>query len=118
MRNEPFRHALLDSVVPTHLQPGLLRWVEEGIHPGGFLSAVLANDLINAVFRADELSLLGLPSLARFLSQYAPSGSYGSPKALKNWPEFIAAQNRRDASWNEWNVASVLRELTEKDLAK
>ena len=116
MRNEPFRKALVDSVVPTHLQPGLLRWIEEGIRPGGFLSSVLANNLIGAAARADELSLVGLPILAKFLVQHAPNGSYGSPKALKNWPDFIVAQNRRDADFTSWTVGTVLRELTERDV--
>ena len=115
MRNEPFRKALLDSVVPTHLQPGLVRWIEEGVRPGGFLSAVLANDLAKAMVRADELSLVGLPALSRFISTNAPIGSFGSPKALENWPQFITAQNRRVAEFTEWTVGTVVRELQPRD---
>lgn len=115
MRNETFRKALTDSVVPTHLQSGLLRWVEEGIRPGGFLSAVLSNDLLSAASRGDELSLVGLPVLCRFLATHAPAGSFGSPKAFANWPEFIAAQNRRDQQSTEWDVTRVVRELTARD---
>lgn len=115
MRNEPFRRALADSVVPTHLQQRLRRWVEEGIRPGGFLSAVLANDLMAAASRGDELSLVGLPVLCRFLREHAPEGSFGSPRVVENWPDFIIAQNRRDQRAAEEDVTRIIRELTPRD---
>lgn len=116
MLNKPFRKALADSVVPTHLQPGLLLWVEKGVRPGGFLSAVLSNDLFVAAQRGDELSFIGLPALCRFLTKHAPEGSFGSPQFYRNWPQYIAAQNRRDAAFTDWTVGTVVRELAERDL--
>ena len=116
MRNEPFRQALADSRVPPHLHEALVRWVEEGIRPGNFLYSVLLNNLEKAVLRADDVSLFGLRPLLQFLVNEAPEGSWGSAKDVANWPEFIAASNRRDTDYTAWAVGSVVRELTEKEL--
>jgi len=39
--------------VPEHMKDGLDRYVRLGIHPGGFLQAVLRNDFAEAMVRAD-----------------------------------------------------------------
>jgi len=54
------------------------RYVDLGIPTGGFLRAVLANDLMEAVGRADESSLLHLADICRFVYNDIPSNVHGS----------------------------------------
>lgn len=72
--------------VPDQLWPGLRRYFVDRIRPGGFLCALIANDLRGAVCRADsEQLLLALLPVSRFLSDYAPPRSHGSAEALESW---------------------------------
>lgn len=84
------------SDVPEHLQPGLVRYLGDGIRPGGFLCAVLANDLAGAVSRADGDSAKGLVPLVRFLFDYAPVLAWGSTEAVENWIDAGNWWRRRD----------------------
>jgi hypothetical protein len=62
---------------------GLTRYIEEGIPPGDFLTAVLCNDLMDAIGKADSENIRNLPAYAAYLYNKAPIGSYGSRKAFK-----------------------------------
>lgn len=99
MQNDTFRAALADSKVPFHLHEGLVRWVENGIPPGSFLRAVISNDLLGAIFRADETSLSALYDICAFLnSEAAPASAFFREHALEQWPVFIQADNRAEAN--------------------
>lgn len=99
MQNDSFRAALADSLVPPHLHEGLVRWVEFGIPPGSFLRSVIANDLLGAVSRADDHSLAALPAIVSFLgNQGSLQSAFFDRKALVNWPLFIQAENRAEAT--------------------
>ena len=85
--------ALADYQIPDDLHGGLVRYLVDGIRPGSFLTAVLENDLQEAVMRANPMvNLLALPQLLRFLFNEAPSVSYGSPERVSIW----SATRRKD----------------------
>ena len=42
------------TTIPEHTKGALDRYVDHGLEPGGFLTAVLTNDLFGAVARADS----------------------------------------------------------------
>jgi hypothetical protein len=71
--------------VPKHLREGLVRYFSDGILPGGFMQAVLCNDLAQAVARADPLSFIGLRHIVAFLEQCAPAQAWGSREAVLTW---------------------------------
>lgn len=71
--------------IPDYMQGGLIRYYENRIEPGHFLSAVLRNDLMGAFGRADENNRAALWSYVLWLYNQAPSGSYGSVEAFKGW---------------------------------
>lgn len=77
----------LIKMVPEHLRAGLWRWAGFGTRPGGFLQAVIRNDLCEAVNRADAASLQGLKPLALWLYNFAPGPSWGSREALDGWEQ-------------------------------
>lgn len=71
--------------VPDHLHSGLLEYLTARHPPGGFLSAVLANNLTAAFSHADPQSERGLRDLVLFLYRYAPAESWGSVETVSRW---------------------------------
>ncbi len=71
--------------LPAHMQDGARRYVEHGIKPGSFMTAVLSNDFIGAWQRADDVNTAAMHSWAMWLHNDAPRGCYGSPEHVKDW---------------------------------
>jgi hypothetical protein len=78
-------HAPSWSLIPEHMIDGVRHYIENGIEPGSFLSAVLQNDLRQAVECADEININRLPDYIRFFYNHAPYGSWGSVEAFNAW---------------------------------
>lgn len=73
------------SPLPSHLQGGMRLWVEDGIQPGSFLSAVLTNNLVGALASADSDSRIVLDRIAQFVHWEIPALSHGSREACRAW---------------------------------
>ncbi len=71
--------------VPKHIRHGIVRYILDGASIGGFLQAVIANNLYEAVARADDLNIEALPEIVGYFYDWAPMACWGSPKALKEW---------------------------------
>lgn len=71
--------------IPEHLRGGLARHLVHGIRTGGFLEAVLENDLARAFSYSDDASIAGIKPLIVFLENYAPRGSWGPHGSPSNW---------------------------------
>lgn len=90
---EAFRRRMLYETrargagVPGHLIDGLVLYLVEGISPGHFLTAVLENNLMAAMSRADEVSRAGLFELCIFLYNDVPERAWGSPARVRAWME-------------------------------
>lgn len=74
-----------EEYVPEHIRAGITNYFELGLHPGGFVSAVVANDLLRAVQSADHENRKHIPSITRWISYNAPAASRGSWAAFDNW---------------------------------
>jgi hypothetical protein len=64
--------------VPLHTQAALEDYIEKGIPTGGFLYAVLSNNLVDAVCRADAQNLSCLKDIVQWLYNEAPHDCHGS----------------------------------------
>lgn len=73
--------------LPEHMQHGVVDWIKYGAMPGGFLSAVLRNDLADAFARADLVNMACMRSWAHWLYHDAPAGCWGSDVKMKQWRE-------------------------------
>ena len=71
--------------VPEHTQLALENYIIRGYHPGSFLQAVLENNFVNTVCRADHLNQLYLVDIAKWLVHESPSECWGSDQAVYNW---------------------------------
>ena len=71
--------------IPDYMIGGLTRYLLNGIPPGSFLTAVLSNDLMEALGHADYENQTALPAYGTFLYNYAPRNCKGSPEAVREW---------------------------------
>jgi len=74
-------------VISEHMMGALRRYIQERIPPGGFLTAVLANDLQAAVGQADSDNLPNIPAFAAYIYNEAPGNCHGSYGLVKAWLE-------------------------------
>jgi hypothetical protein len=74
-------------MIAAHTLDSLIAYVTTGSEVGGFLSAVLDNDLILASRLADSESQRSLASIACLLWNHAPPDSFGSAQKRRAWIE-------------------------------
>lgn len=74
-----------DSFVPHHIRHGILNYVFDGVPAGGFVTAMFANDLIEAVGRADHINEGHIVGIARWITWYAPRSCWGGYDIVKGW---------------------------------
>ncbi len=82
---EELRSYAIECGVPSHTIDPLLRYIMDGIEPGGFLLAVLRNDLFDACGRADEMNGRYLRNICAFLYSHAPAACKGSDERIARW---------------------------------
>ena len=75
------------SAIPAHCQDSMKAYVETGRPVGGFLTAVLSNDFMEAFAAADEVNSRCIRQYALFLYNEAPPACYGSRKTVMAWIE-------------------------------
>jgi len=107
MTKEEIYKAYALHELPTHMQEGMCRYIQRGILPGGFATAVLENNLVDAFARADATNTHAMRAWASWLYNRAPRGCWGSPKAVDEWSEQggLAGLEAKIASAPEWTGA-------------
>lgn len=80
-----FGRGLYADRIPAATLDGIRNYVLLRVPPGGFLSAVLANDLFGAVGRADVGNHAALEAICEFIYNYCPWLCWGSPERIKRW---------------------------------
>ena len=63
----------------------LQRYADNHIETGGFLRAVLENDLMEAVGRADEINQQDLFDICGYVYNDMPAICHGSPEKVQAW---------------------------------
>lgn len=71
--------------VPDHMHGTIERYINHRLAPGGFLEAVLCNDLKKAVQRADVVNRDHLADYVKWFTNRAPSGCWGSRERYEAW---------------------------------
>lgn len=83
------------AILPEGLRDGMKRYIDHGIRPGHFLTAVLENDFLGAFKRADDTSTRAMHQIASFIYNEAPMTCCGSPEKVKAWIERHAEERAR-----------------------
>jgi hypothetical protein len=71
--------------IPFHTHQGLHMYVNEHCPPGGFLEALLSNDLVGACQEADRLNQKYIFNIVQVVHHYIPSTCWGSPDRVAEW---------------------------------
>lgn len=66
-------------------QAGLARYILDHKEPGGYLRAVLENDLMTAIQTADPQNLKQLKNICKWIFNNAPGDSWGDQCTVDNW---------------------------------
>lgn len=94
--------------IPPAILEGLTRYAEEGVPTGEFLQAVIANDFLMAVGRADIMSMRGLPAIACYVYQELPSRCHGSRAVYRAWIHHFNAKTKGDKELERKAKASLI----------
>lgn len=73
------------SAIPYRMRDGLIRYINQGVPSGDFLTAVLSNDLREACGRADDENIRLIPVYIMWLYNRAPVSCFGSEAIVTDW---------------------------------
>ena len=71
--------------LPAHMQEAARGYVEDGAGVGGFLTALLSNNLFETYAKADSTNREAIPVWLDFLYWEAPSRCWGSREKVTAW---------------------------------
>ena len=72
-------------MIPVDTKESINQYVAKHCPVGGFLKAVLSNDLFSAMGRADENNRANLFDIISYLWNEVPGNCWGSPEAVQSW---------------------------------
>ncbi|MBC8523000.1 hypothetical protein H8D29_03635 [PVC group bacterium] len=84
-----------------YLKRSLTHWIDEAVCPGHFVTAVLTNDLFEAIARADGENARILPDIVRWIYSNAPRGCWGGDEEMKTWKSFGGLKGIENAEATE-----------------
>lgn len=95
-----------DARIPEHTKTSIENYLLYGLPPGGFLTAVLTNNLYGAIASADSQNKDRLADIVRWLQFSAPSNSHGDFDIIRDWindthgtrSQYVAAVEK-DYTW-------------------
>lgn len=73
------------KAVPPDTLQSINRYVRFGEPVGGFLTAVLENNLVQSFNRADERNIAAMFDIVSYLYNHCPLDCYGSPAKVEAW---------------------------------
>ena len=80
---DPYRFR--DFYIRPDMLEGIQIYIEHGLDPGSFLTAVICNDLNEAVGRADDENLHNLPAFVAYFYNECPAPCWGSRGKMVAW---------------------------------
>lgn len=72
-------------MMPRAAKAGIDLYVDRGVPTGGFLYAVLTNNLFEAFARADEGNKANLETICDYIYSFTPAICYGSEERVAKW---------------------------------
>ena len=77
----------IECELPMYMKEPVENWVFHGIPGGGFLTALLTNNLKETFTRADSNNKRKVYNWVRFIIWSLPSSCQGSEEKVNNWME-------------------------------
>ena len=79
--------AEMNEFIPEHMHNVLKLYIERGVPPGSFMSAVICNDLSGAMGRADHINQHRIFDIVKWFYNYAPIDCWGNEDKYHGWLE-------------------------------
>ena len=73
--------------IPDYTREAIDAYVQHRIPVGGFLTAVLTNNLFEAFARADDNNIAAMFDIVRYIYNETPAVCWGSTEAVTKWLE-------------------------------
>ena len=91
-----FREGLTDNwyYIPPHTRLSLVNYFMHGLHPGGFIEAVLTNDLHRCVAIADHANIEALQIIVQWIQSHAPLDSWGTREKIEAWCDELSEDRK------------------------
>lgn len=80
--------------IPEITRESIDAWVQDAKPTGGFLRAVLENNLREAFARADNDNSAAMHDIVSYLYNEVPGLCWGSPERVAEWPVVIAEMQK------------------------
>ena len=77
--------------IPSYVITALEYYVSDRHSTGGFLNAVLTNDLFRAVGKADNESMKALRGIVTLIHCHVPAICWGSKERVRDWLNGVEA---------------------------
>ena len=74
-----------NKIPVSYMKEAVQRYIEQGTQPGGFLTAVICNDLKESFAKADDNNLAALQAWVEWFCWQAPFVCWGSPTKMASW---------------------------------
>ena len=81
------KYAMFDCGIPQYMHGAIIRFYENGIAPGPFLTALINNDLKGTISHADDTNRRRIHSYIMWFHNEVPGGSWGYAGAVDKWIE-------------------------------
>ena len=75
----------MESAMRIEIKESLDRYTQERIPAGGFLEAVLENNLMEAIGRADEENIRDIHEICSYVYNNMPYNCHGSKNIVNEW---------------------------------
>jgi len=75
------------NMLPEYIQGTTQRYIEHGVPPGDFLTAVICNKLRQSLMYANDTNTRRLFDIVNFFYNEAPGHCWGSVKDMNTWIE-------------------------------
>ena len=72
-------------MVPDHIRETILAYINDRRPTGGFLEAVISNNLVESFARADEINQRAMFYIVSFFYNKAPMACWGSKARYEEW---------------------------------
>ncbi|MBW1812184.1 MAG: hypothetical protein JRJ39_00550 [Deltaproteobacteria bacterium] len=82
--------------IPDYMGDGIDLYVNEGIKPGGFLQAVICNDLKEAFAKADDVNFHNIAAYADYFYNHTPAICWGSREKMEAWVKTHSERRKKD----------------------
>ena len=77
----------MGNPIPPRIRKAIDKYRDHHLYPGGFVDAVLVNDMIGAIGRADAESMAALPAIVGYIHWEIPAKCHGNRARVNAWLE-------------------------------